>query len=141
MKLSESIIQVLDEAQSSAASHSRLFTALMSLYEKARSPQDFFDLFFLPFSNVLLVYKREPAVERTVAFTANFAVKTCPKEKEGESSICITRLLVRLKFYMSHFKEGSDQEDKEETELEESFFSLLVDKLITLHQAKDKAVR
>lgn len=35
----------------------------------------------------------------------------------------------------------SEEEESEDEQVEESFFSLLIDKLLTLHKAKDKAVR
>ncbi len=35
--------------------------------------------------------------------------------------------------------ESEDEEDEEDTEI--TFFSLLVDKLLSIHQARDKAVR
>lgn len=83
MSLAETICRGLEEAQSTVASHSRLLVAFYALYEKIPDPVTFFEAFFPPFSNVLLVYKREPAVERVVSFVTSFAVKTAPKEKEG----------------------------------------------------------
>ncbi len=79
LQLSESIIGVLDGVQTSTTGHSKLLDSFTSLYEKAQSPQAFYQAFFPPFSNVLLVYKRELAVEKVVAFVTEFAVKTSSK--------------------------------------------------------------
>lgn len=86
-KLSGTIIRGLDDAQNSAASHSKLANTLYTLYEKTQDPKVFFKAFFPPFSNVLLVYKREPSAERVVSFVSNFAVKTSTKEKEGKRNL------------------------------------------------------
>lgn len=83
-KLSGAIIRGLDDAQNSAAGHSKLAATLHMLYEKTNDPKAFFKAFFPPFSNVLLVYKREPAAERVVSFVSIFAVKTLPKDKESQ---------------------------------------------------------
>lgn len=91
-KLAESIIRGLDEAQNSVASHPKLLTTFLTLYEKTQDSTAFFDAFFSPFSNVLLVYKREPAVERVISFVSTFAVKTTPKEKD---SMFIIKLVVQ----------------------------------------------
>ena len=82
-RLSEAILRALDGAQASVASHPKHLVTLVTLYEKTKDPTGFFDAFFPPFSNVLLVYKREPAVERVVSFVSSLAVKTFPKEKDG----------------------------------------------------------
>lgn len=87
IKLSGAIIRCLDDAQNSVASHSKLATTLYTLYEKTQDAKVFFKLFFPPFSNVLLVYKREPAAERVVSFVSSFAVKTSTKEKEGKQRV------------------------------------------------------
>ena len=83
-KLSEAICRGLDEVQTSTASHNKVLTSLVTLYEKTEKPERFFEAFFPPFSNVLLVYKREPAVERVIAFVARLAVKTAPVDEDGK---------------------------------------------------------
>ena len=146
-KLSGAIIRCLDDAQNSAAGHPKLAATLCTLYEKTNDPKAFFKAFFPPFSNVLLVYKREPAAERIVSFGATFAVKTVTKEKEGQEK---TNMKVPkcsppgLTFDLASFCAvvlSEDSASEQEEELEECLFSLLVDKLLTLHNAKDKAVR
>ena len=77
-RLTEAIIRVLDEAQNSVAGHSKLTATFTTLYKKTGDPVAFFEAFFPVFSNVLLVYKREPAAERVVTFVSNFAVSVAP---------------------------------------------------------------
>ncbi len=78
-ELIEAIIKMLDEAQNSANGHPKLLTSLTTLYEKAENSTAFFNAFFPTFSNVLLVYKREPAAERVVDFISKFVVSVTPK--------------------------------------------------------------
>ena len=83
MSLKENIIQVLSDSQSSLHNHQKLLKKLKAQYDKHQDPENFFETFFLPFVNALVVYKREPAVERVVDFVAKFAVSTAPSEKQG----------------------------------------------------------
>ncbi len=80
--LPESIIRFLDEAQNSSSLQHKLVNGLAALYSRTDDHKRFFEAFFQPFSNILLVYKREPAVERVVSFISKFAAKVTPKEKE-----------------------------------------------------------
>ena len=86
--LSEEIIQVLTESQNNLHSHTRLLKSLNSLYDKhlqrGESLDTFFEIFFAPFSNVLLVYKRESVAQRVIDFTVKFAVSTAPRDLEGK---------------------------------------------------------
>lgn len=88
MTLSESIIKVLTESQNSLNSHQRLLKSLTATYKKEEDPNSFFEAFFPPFSNVLVVFKREPAVERVIDFVAKFAVLTAPRE-EGKLHVSV----------------------------------------------------
>ena len=145
LQLTESIIRGLEEAQNSANNHPKLIATFLTLYEKTEADV-FFRAFFPAFSNILLVYKREPAVERVVTFVTSFAVQTAPREKNGKASAYEYahssghRIDV---FLFSLLVESNDEEEDSDTdeEVEISFFSLLIDRLLTLHQAKDKAVR
>ena len=80
MTLSESIIQVLSEAQSSLHHHHRLLKTL-KVQQDRHGVAELFQAFFQLFSNVLVVYKREPAVERVIDFVAKYAVSVAPKCK------------------------------------------------------------
>jgi hypothetical protein len=83
MAVKEGIIQILNDSQSSLHNHQKLLRKLKALYEQHQNVEDFFETFFLPFTNALVVYKREPAVERVIDFVAKFAVSTAPIEKQG----------------------------------------------------------
>ena len=91
MSLTEIITKVLSECQSSLSCHQRLLKSLTAVYKKEEDSAVFFEAFFTPFSNVLVVFKREPAVERVIEFVAKFAVLTAPREEEGRLSVCVVR--------------------------------------------------
>jgi len=82
LPLPESIIKFLNEAQGSTSTQHKLVNGFAALYRKTDDHKGFFEAFFKPFSNILLVYKREPAVERVVAFIVKFAAKVSPKERD-----------------------------------------------------------
>ena len=84
MSLKEDIIQILNDSQSNLHNHQRLIKKLKSLYDQCQDAESFFEAFFLPFANALIVYKREPTVERAIDFVAKFSVTTAPsEEKQG----------------------------------------------------------
>ena len=78
MAVKEGIIQILNDSQSSLHNHQKLLRKLKAFYEQHQNVEDFFETFFLPFTNALVVYKREPAVERVIDFIAKFAISTAP---------------------------------------------------------------
>lgn len=82
MPLKESIIEVLSDSQSSLHNHQKLVKKLKAVHDKCGDLEEFFQTFFPPFTNALVVYKREPAVERVVDFVAKFAVATAPAQKK-----------------------------------------------------------
>lgn len=84
MTLQEDIVRLLDNAQSSLHHHQKLLKAFRELYD-AHDPITFFEAFFAPFTNVLPVYKREPAVERVVDFVTKFATSVASKAPEGKA--------------------------------------------------------
>lgn len=83
MTLKEGIIQILGDSQSSLHNHQKLLKKLKALYEQSQDVEGFFETFFVPFTNALVVYKRESAVERVIDFVAKFAVATAPSQKQG----------------------------------------------------------
>ncbi len=88
--LSEKIVQILTESQSSAHSHQKLLKSLQALHDQhADELEAFFAAYFKPFSNALVVFKREPTVQRVIEFTAKFAISTAsspPPEKSDSST-------------------------------------------------------
>lgn len=83
MPLIEGLIQILNDSQSSLHNHQKLLKKLKALYEQHQNVEDFFETFFVPFTNALLVYKREATVERVIDFVARFAISTAATEKQG----------------------------------------------------------
>jgi hypothetical protein len=65
------ILRAFDDAQRSFASHPKHVAQMRAAF--AADAQAFFEAFVAECSRVLLVYKREPAVERLVDFVAMFA--------------------------------------------------------------------
>ena len=87
MVLRQDIGHVLDEAQSSLHGHQKLLRALEVVLGRHQL-EEFFEAFFELLKRALVVYKREPAVERVVDFVAKFAVATAPKCNEDEG-VCV----------------------------------------------------
>ncbi|XP_064383727.1 condensin complex subunit 3-like isoform X2 [Halichondria panicea] len=118
--LSEEIVAVLKESQSNVHSHQRLLKTLRGLHDKHTDDlEGFFEAYFKPFSNALVVFKREAAAQRVIELTAKFAISTAQQESDHE--------------------EESDSDSEGEPEM--SFFSLLLDQLLSLHEAQGKGVR
>ena len=65
------ILRAFDDAQRSFASHPKHVAQMRAAYEA--DAQAFFEHFVAECGRVLVVYKREPAVERLVDFVAMFA--------------------------------------------------------------------
>ena len=119
MKLRQDIIEVLSQAQN-GLKQKKLLKTLHELADKANDLRVFFNTFYVIFSNTLLVFKREPAAERLVEFVAKFSLSCLAERNEEEED-----------------EDSSSSSDDEES----SFTKLLVAKLVSMHQAKDKAVR
>ncbi len=79
--LSEEIVAVLKESQSNVHSHQRLLKTLRGLHDKHTDDlEGFFEAYFKPFSNALVVFKREAAAQRVIELTAKFAISTAQQE-------------------------------------------------------------
>lgn len=118
MSLTGDIIAILDEIRNGMYKYQKLLKSMRTLCDK-HGLKTFFDAFFTPFSNVLLVYKREPAVERVIEFVSKFAIAVSAEVEEKNESF------------------SSDEDD----DAEASFANLIMAKLVVYHEAKDKAVR
>ena len=114
-ELRQEIISLLNRVQD-GLQHKKLLQSFHALFEKTSNSRVFFETFFVIFSNTLLVFKREPAAERLVDFVAKFAFSCLSQKKEEEDS--------------------SSSEDEED-----NFTQLLVAKLTSIHEAREKAVR
>ena len=122
MSLTEGIITILDEIQNGLYKYQKSLKSMRTLYDQ-HGLDACFQAFFAPFSNVLLVYKREPAVDRVVDFACKFAIAVSTKAEEKNA--------------------GDEDEHSSCDENEEAydFTNLMIAKLTTYHEAKDKAVR
>ena len=139
--LSEEIIKVLSESQNNVHSHQKLLNSLAKLHEK-NELELFFEKFFKPFSKVLVVYKREPAALRVIEFVAKFAISTAPRHPDREF-LYMTYTYPPTHTHV-HTLTGDDSQSDEsdsEDEVATTFFSLLLDKLVSLHEAQWKGVR
>ncbi len=85
--LSDEIVKILAEAQSSIQCHQRLLKNLQALHDQHSDElEEFFDAYFKPLSNALVVFKREPSVQRVIEFTAKFAISTGTKSSSGKAT-------------------------------------------------------
>jgi hypothetical protein len=62
------MVRIFNECQRSSSSHRRSVLALSKMY--TADPEAVLDAFMACVHHLLIVYKREPAVERAVAFVA-----------------------------------------------------------------------
>lgn len=123
MELKQQILDILNQAQAGLHHHRKLLKTLQELAEKTSDTNHFFETFFAIFSNALIVFKREPAVERLVEFVAKYSMSCLPRKS-------------------SHLNgEGSSTSESDSDQEEENFTSCLVTKLLSVHEAKEKAVR
>lgn len=123
--LSSKIIHVLNEAQNGLHQHHKLIRQLKNIFESdSPSVKQFFDLFYQPLVNILLVSKREPAAERLIEFVAKFIVVVSPKLQEGEEG-----------------EESTDEEEEDDEKLQTNFLHLILSIFINFLEAKDKTVR
>ena len=118
------VIDILTTAQGGQHHHRKLIKTFQSILKQdVSSVREFFESFYPPFSNVLLVQKREPAAERLIDFVAKLAVALTPERvNEGSSS-------------------ASSSEDEGLQKMEKYFIYHLVAELMQAHNSKEKAVR
>uniref|UniRef100_H3BDF7 Non-SMC condensin I complex subunit G n=1 Tax=Latimeria chalumnae TaxID=7897 RepID=H3BDF7_LATCH len=108
--------EAFDLAQNPHQNHAKLVAALKCTYDKLEDKTIFHEEFVQFLKYPMVVYKREPTVERVIDFAAKFA--TTFKQLEGEN------------------------DNKEDEEEEESpFLNYLFDFLLKSHKANSHAVR
>ena len=152
--LSEEIVGVLKESQSNVHSHQRLLKTLRVLHDKHTDDLEaFFEAYFKPFSNALVVFKREPAAQRVMEFTAKFAISTAPESPESRETFVSQQESGKTHHtnqdnvpldqhnYLFSLTLVHEEESESEEEPDMSFFSLLLDQLLSLHDAQGKGVR
>lgn len=77
MALRNSIIEILDKAQTSTVHHPKLLKSLKSLHDETDLVQ-FFEAFIQPLCAALVIVRKEPAVERVLEFVAKFSASVAP---------------------------------------------------------------
>lgn len=104
MALKNSIIEILDKAQTSTVHHPKLLKSLKSLHDETDLVQ-FFEAFIQPLCAALVIVKKQPVVERVLEFVAKFSASTAPLEpspredEESELSDRSTIVISQLPFY------------------------------------------
>ena len=81
MTLRDKIIETLDKAQCTVMHHPKLLKSMKALHDAAET-MAFFEAFIHPLTAALVVFKREPAVERVMEFVAKLAAATLELEEE-----------------------------------------------------------
>ncbi|XP_033122987.1 condensin complex subunit 3-like isoform X2 [Anneissia japonica] len=115
---SKSMKEVFEECQKGVQSHNKLIKALKTTYEKTTDKEAFREEFISFLKHAMIVFKKEPVVERTLEFAAKFAVSFVEEDSQEES------------------------EDSQPVDDEDNNFSLFLFRfLLKSHKARDRAVR
>ena len=77
MALVDSITEALDKAQSSVVHHPKLIKSLKTLHDQSVLVE-FFEAFVQPLMAALVIFKKEPVVERVLEFVAKFSASVTP---------------------------------------------------------------
>ncbi len=85
--------KILDDAQRSVASHTRSFASLCKLYRQ--DTKDFFNQFVPHLNKILVIFKKEAAVDRLVSFISAFATRS-DLLNEQERDAFVEQLLTYL---------------------------------------------
>ncbi|XP_071411317.1 condensin complex subunit 3 isoform X1 [Pithys albifrons albifrons] len=72
-------------AQKPQQNHAKLVVALKSTYAQLDDKEDFHEKFIHFLKYAMIIYRREPAVERVIDFAAKFVTSFCQNEKEDDS--------------------------------------------------------
>lgn len=116
----DSVRSVFEEAQRGIQHHKKLLTELKKLHDSS-SQDEFQESFLLHLKHAMVVFNREPAVERVIDFAAKYATlkdhRIPQVQKNGQ---------------------GSDDEEDSATNI---FLDFIFTFLLDSHEAKDKAVR
>ena len=114
--VSERVISILNTAQNGHHNETKLVKEFKKL-EESHTPEEFFSALLNPLKHVLLVPKKEPAVERCIKLIAHFTASSLVQKDTS----------------------SSDDSDQEGTANRVPI--LLLKQLIAYHEAKNKAVR
>ncbi|XP_078359066.1 condensin complex subunit 3-like [Oculina patagonica] len=116
----DSVTRVFEKAQRGFQHHNKLLTELKKLHDKS-SQDEFQKSFVWHLKHAMVVFNREPAVERVIEFVANYTTlkdhRTSQVQKDGQAS------------------------DGEEDDTSNVFLDFIFTFLLDSHEAQDKAVR
>ncbi|XP_046850620.1 condensin complex subunit 3-like isoform X2 [Xenia sp. Carnegie-2017] len=128
MKTFSSVKEVFNAAQTSSQHQATLFKALDKLLECSESSEIFVQDFIHNLKYCMIVFQKEPAVERLIDFIATYATRQTTAKGVQEIS----------KAGDLSYTESSDEEDSDPM----SWFLLnLMNFLLEVHDSRDKAVR
>ncbi|KAL4231186.1 hypothetical protein ACF0H5_008768 [Mactra antiquata] len=117
------IKDVLNQSQTGMQSHGKLMKTLHKIYDKTE-----FTAFWSEFSHYIkypmVVFKREPAVERVIDFVANFVTSLCKKADKGDDD-----------------DNTNDDDEEEDSVADNKLLQEMFDFLLDSHSAKDRGVR
>ncbi|XP_074641099.1 condensin complex subunit 3-like [Tubulanus polymorphus] len=122
----EAMKDIFNECQKGLHSHGQLIKRLQKIQAKVES-NDFISTFINLMKHSMIIYKREPAVERTIDFIAKFTVSTPAIDQKVSDS--------------NKDDEMDGSVDSEESETENEFLNKIIDFLLKSHQASHHAVR
>ncbi|CAH1784611.1 unnamed protein product, partial [Owenia fusiformis] len=122
----QTLKDIFTECQRGLQSHGKLIKSLKKIYD-SMNLDDFWNEFQGLLKYSMIVFKREPAVERTLDFVAKFTTSLSVQAKENEKP--------------EEAKEGEEQSLAEEMEEENKLLLKLFGFLLESHNARDRAVR
>jgi hypothetical protein len=134
VSLRDGMVAVFTDIQSSLATHARnlpIFQRLLVSRDASSKRRDFYDQLWIMLSHILIVGKREPAVERIVAFVSRFATERAPVAKKSVDGVNETKEKKIAKVNRSIIDVDARIE----------FATRVITWLLEKSNAKDKAVR
>ncbi|XP_052249367.1 condensin complex subunit 3-like isoform X1 [Dreissena polymorpha] len=116
------IRDVFNQSQTGLQGHGKLIKTLGKIYEKTEFPV-FWSEFSHCLKHALIIFKREPAVERVIDFVAKFAPSLSKRGSDKDVD-----------------GEGAD-DDQEDSVADNKLLQEMFDFLLSCHRATDRAVR
>ncbi|XP_031571204.1 condensin complex subunit 3-like [Actinia tenebrosa] len=120
----KTVREVFEESQRGFQHHGKLIRCLKRIQNSFSSEEEFRECFLDHLRYAMIVFKREPAVERIAEFVAKYSTAKIYYEKAPEKGDNI-----------------SDDEDDSDSEPTNPFLQFMFKFLLDCHDAKDKGVR
>lgn len=119
----DSVKKVFEVAQTGSPQWGMLFEALDKISDDCSTPEEFFQDFIHYVKYCMIIFNKEPAVERMIDFVAIYATRHASDESEKQSNLSLT--------------EDSDEDSVPMN----TFLSSLLNFLLCVQNAAEKAVR